>query len=590
MSQKLLLQCSSGSSGQIGPFYRTQYSKYQYQEPDGTVHRFPIPNLIQGNINCDGGGTSGNASALASDNSGFRMDVTNFIVSAVYAPDGTKVYPTLQDTNGNFYTESVQTVPGIGFIDHVVDTLGREPVIASFSGNPVSQIFLDYFNPQGTRSRATVNLVPINLATQFGQGGDYSGTLLAVQSISFPDGSSYQFQYDSYGQITSMTLPTGGQVTYGYTNTTSPNQVNRWLTSRIVAGNTWAFSPVFTSCTTPCNPLTVTVTTPPYSDGTATASDNHAYSFFFASPNGGGGVWPAQIQYFRGAASGVPIVTLTKEYDNGTNNSCQHPMGNALTTVLIRETVTWPAGSATMSKKAEYCYDTYGLNLITKKMWDYQPNGNFAAAPDQEIDNVYHTDPTADAAYINANLLSLLKTSTTLGAGTQVAQSSFGYDETGFQPSGISTHHVAPAASLGNQTSVTKWLNTGGSVTSSTKWFDTGEVYQSIDPLLHTTTLTYDPAFAGAYLTKSCNALSPTQCSYAGYDFNTGLRTSSTDINGSQAGDAAYTTNYTFDTLLPALRQSPGWWPDLSLISGRKSCLADADNHVRLERSLYHHF
>src|ERR1051326_1332160 len=61
MTQKLQLQCETGTGGQIGPFYRTQYSKYQYQEPDGTVHRFPIPNLIQGNITCGGGGTSGNA-------------------------------------------------------------------------------------------------------------------------------------------------------------------------------------------------------------------------------------------------------------------------------------------------------------------------------------------------------------------------------------------------------------------------------------------------------------------------------------------------------------------------------------------------
>ena len=547
MSQKLLLECSTGSAGQIGPFYKTQLSKYQYQEPDGTVHRFPSISLTRTDINCGFAPGPGTASALASDNSGFRMDVSNFTSIVVHAPDGTKVYPTVQDSNGNFFTENIQTISGVGFVDHVVDTLGREPVIASFSGNPVSQVFLDYLNPQGARSRATVTLVPINLATQFGTGGDYTGTLSAVQSIFFPDGSSYQFQYDSYGQITSVTLPTGGQVTYGYTNT----QGNRWLTSRIVDDNTWIFTPSFVACAVPCNPVTVTVTTPTYSDGTTTASDNHVYSFFFASLNGGSGAWLTQVQHFRGAASGTPILTLTKEYNSGQNNSCQLPMGNALTPVLIRETLTWPAASGTLSKKAEYCYDTNGVNLISTKMWDYQPNGNFGSAPEREIDNVPFTDP----AYINANILQLPLTITSLAAGgVQTAKTTYAYDGGTLQPANIATNHTTPAGPRGNLTSVSKWLNTtGGSVTSSTQWFDTGEIYKSLDPLGHTTTFAYDAANAGAYVTQACNALSPTQCSYSGYNFNTGLLTTSTDINGASLGDAQHTTTYTYDSMLRPL-------------------------------------
>jgi YD repeat-containing protein len=355
----------------------------------------------------------------------------------------------------------------------------------------------------------TLTTVPLALATQFGTGGDFTGTRPALQTVVFPDSTSYQFQYDSYGQITSITLPTGGQITYGYTNTTPPNSVNRWLTSRMdSAGNSWTFSPVVNSCTAPCNPLTVTVTTPPYSDGTTTASDNHVYSFFFAVPNGGGGAWLAQVQYFRGAASGTPLLTLTKEYNNGQNNACQQPMGNALVPVLIRETLAWPSGSGTLSKKAEYCYDSNGINLITKKLWDYQPNGSFAAAPDREADTTYVTDP----AYVNANILQLPLTITTLGpGGVQMAKTTYAYDGGSLQPANITTNHTTPAGPRGNLSSVSKWLNTtGGSISSSTNWYDTGELYQSIDPLGHTTTFSYDAAFAGAYLTQACNALSPT--------------------------------------------------------------------------------
>lgn len=361
-----------------------------------------------------------------------------------------------------------------------------------------------------------------------------------------------------------MTLPTGGQVTYGYGNTTPPNQVNRWLTSRIADGNTWNFLPTFTSCTAPCSPLTVTVTTPPYSDGTTTASDNHVYSFF----DGNAGAWPSQIQYFRGPATGTPVTTLTKEYDNGQNNSCTLPMGDFVMPVLVRETLTWPTASGTLSKKAEYCYDSSGINLLKKKMWDYQPNGNFAASPDREIDNTYVTDP----AYVGANILTLLKTTAAKDAGgNQVAQTTYGYDEyttqgLSLQPSGVTTQHNIPSGPRGNLTSVSRWLNTAPTpVVGTMAWYDTGEVYKRTDPLGHGSTTTYDAT--GAYPGTVCNALN--QCSYSGYDFNTGLLTIATDANGTQLGDPLHTTTYSYDSMLRPLCTN--------LPDGGQTCLSYPD-------------
>jgi len=37
-----------------------------------------------------------------------------------------------------------------------------------------------------------------------------------VSSIVLPDNTSYSFQYDVYGEVTKMTLPTGGYYTYSY--------------------------------------------------------------------------------------------------------------------------------------------------------------------------------------------------------------------------------------------------------------------------------------------------------------------------------------------------------------------------------------
>src|SRR5205807_7312319 len=76
-------------------------------------------------------------------------------------------------------------------------------------------------------------------------------------------------------------------------------------------------------------------------------------------------------------------------------------------------------------------------------------------------------------------------------------------------------------------------------------------LYRQIDPLGHTTTYSFDPAYAGAYSTQTCNALN--QCVSGTYDLNTGVLTSFTDANGSAMasgntpGDAAHTSNYAYD-------------------------------------------
>src|SRR5262249_7064617 len=155
----------------------------------------------------------------------------------------------------------------------------------------------------------------------------------------FPDGSEYQFQQDSYGMITSMTLPTGAQVSYAYSNETDyQGSVNRWVTSRTVEGNTWNFNvvPVLGSCTaTPCTQQ-VTVTTPPYNDGTTTAGDSDVYTFAVL----GSTAWVNQIQYFRGAASGTPVLTKTVDY--GSPGACPAAAGYVdAASVPIRETLIW---------------------------------------------------------------------------------------------------------------------------------------------------------------------------------------------------------------------------------------------------------
>lgn len=78
-----------------------------------------------------------------------------------------------------------------------------------------------------------------------------------ITGIALPDGTSYSFGYDTgttaghYGELTSITLRTGGTVTYNWTNfSDSYGNVNRWVSSRVSGGGTWTYTPsVIATCT-----------------------------------------------------------------------------------------------------------------------------------------------------------------------------------------------------------------------------------------------------------------------------------------------------------------------------------------------------
>src|SRR6185437_15728083 len=178
-------------------------NQFWWQAPDGTRHYFNAS--LQFSANCSGqvqmctGGS-------ALDASGYYL-VYNASTSCggpfpngetILAPDGTAVVvPSgfgIKDRNGNYYSQDSNGNP--------VDTLGRTPVITSWNGAnscPASKICFDVLNSQGgtTRSRWIVAPQTIPVHTGFGGTGDYSGNITVLQSITLPDGTAYNFSYDS---------------------------------------------------------------------------------------------------------------------------------------------------------------------------------------------------------------------------------------------------------------------------------------------------------------------------------------------------------------------------------------------------------
>ena len=217
-----------------------------YQEPNGTQHLFHVV-LGTGAPSGSGGCQYSTVTTYAVDASGFQLIAqccTNSAINfTVYAPDGTcewgNAVTCVGDANGNYMPGAP---PDTGW-----DTLNRQYynsstsstcTFTSHSGTTYPECYY-VSNSQGTTSSYTISYADVYLSTNFKQYAvtDCSNCLATIiTSITLPDNTKYTFTYDCdsasgipacnspsgqaayYGLLTSMTLPTGAQITYGYTN------------------------------------------------------------------------------------------------------------------------------------------------------------------------------------------------------------------------------------------------------------------------------------------------------------------------------------------------------------------------------------
>ena len=240
------------TSGDIGIVHPSSpqtncYGPFIWTAPDGTQHSFSINTALPTNSCSMADTPTGNA--FASDATGFHMYVSNYTHSIIKAPDGTKVYDDtsssaqrLEDSNGNYYYFSAGTI---------TDTVGRTPVTTAVNGSTITYTLP---NTQGTNSTFTATTSAITVSTTFGQTGtsEYSGSITAITKITLPDGTYYQFGYDSgFGLLNSVTLPTGAAIPYSFTTFTDAyNSKYRWVNTRNTPDGPWTFtSTVLVQCT-----------------------------------------------------------------------------------------------------------------------------------------------------------------------------------------------------------------------------------------------------------------------------------------------------------------------------------------------------
>ncbi|HET9281362.1 MAG TPA: RHS repeat-associated core domain-containing protein [Candidatus Angelobacter sp.] len=479
----------------------------------------------------------------------------------------------------------------------LTDTLGRS-LFSFTSGSPATCEFYNIPTFGGSPKTIKACYTAQSLQTAFNQPNIEEGTDPGslpteastpnlMTSLTLQDqSSSWQFTYDPYGELSSVTLPTGGQISYTWQTIPLCNysgnltKVSRAVHTRTISGPgvpsaTWTYlfgaqqsdGTMHNVVTDPAGNDTEHVVTP--LGGQTSCSFYETQAIYYQGPKSSGNV----LKTVNTAYSFVLAPPLGYPDDSET----------AINVYPQTVTTTLPGGNTSQTVTTEASGIATSINgflvqlgdVTDAKEYDYGQNGPGALI--RQTATSYTWQPSSGnpnyAAYLAANILDAAATVQVQdAAGDRCSETDYGYDEGQYITAttfGVSNQHgAAPNSVRGNATTTTHWLaplapktnscllqsgSSWSTFSTHTYWYDTGEVNKNVDALGNTAIFSYDPAYWGAYRTSTTNALG--QVSSGTYDFSTGLITSVTDINGAfQAsgntpGDSAHTSSYGYDVM-----------------------------------------
>jgi RHS repeat-associated protein len=375
---------------------------------------------------------------------------------------------------------------------------------------------------------------------------NYSGTKAMITSITLPNNTTWTFSYNSWGDLSQITTPTGGSVSYAWYNhplyyTNSPESNFRGIATRTANANDGTGNKVWTYSAT-LNGTTYPGVTDP--DGNMTVLSN-LYCGAVASD----GCVYTRRQFYT--SSGVLLKTMDTQY-----TSIEDPLdvwaGLAHNQYILPTgtTTTWPNGFVS---RTAITYDPGGIfvdkysnnapypfpygSVVQKQEYGY---GSGAPGPLLRQTNTQFQWQN-NSNYLSANLISQPASVTILnGSGTQVATTSYSYDSYNGSPQGV----------FGNLTAVTRWLNGGTNPTTQFVYNSNGMRTKMCDPIdpncANPTRYTYDST--GAFLSQVqypdtvTNGVTYHHIENFSYDSNTGLLNSHKDQNLQQ-------TSYQYDSM-----------------------------------------
>ena len=487
------------------------YGNYKIQEPNGTLHHFvPDPAVPTPNTAC------GPLSTLyADDGSGFVLHVDNGgNVTDILDKSGNHVNGQaglVEDTNGNTLTIANNVI---------TDTTGRTYATDG-----------SYKDSSGTLQSVQITTTAVTTSThlcQFGIGYDQcnesSNTLTLPQTITLPSGATYQFTYvpAAYGQPSSVTLPTGGQISWGWGAPLGPG--GPVVTSRTETANSVSHTRKYSYATTGTPPY-LRITADTVTDVIGTSGNDTVYTFSpLANP-------VDEEDDYQGSSSGGTFVRKVLTGYTTINGGGLYPV-NLPTSI----TTTWvPQGISKQVQTDYYKYLVWTSSLGSQLYATWRNpteirEYDYTSALIRSTDYAYlHNNPSSP--YFSANIADrpyqklVFAGSSTTGALTE--QTKYQYDTTSLTstshtpaPNHDYTNYGSGNTVRGNLTELDRGLLSGGTWTflSTINTFDDlGNELTSKDPLSHMTTMDYTDSYADsacslgtntfAYATKVTNPL-----------------------------------------------------------------------------------
>ncbi len=392
---------------------------------------------------------------------------------------------------------------------------------------------IQYTDQNGTTQTITIcyGLAPVSLepicqtSTACGSTlgeNTVTGSIVVPTSVALQNGDRYTFSYtpnpgDTYsmGEITSITLPTGGTISYTY-GAIAPGFAGRQVISRTVTANgqsgTWKYDYAYTPGDQGVSSAATVTVTDPYSNDTVYTCTQSPTGLALAS-----GVPPcymvSEISYNGEALAGAPLVSKTTGYTL---------VGASL--MPTSEIVTWNSSGTTTETDtswdsftppvhANYWVSGLGVyasaltlgNTMSKTVYDYGSGAHGNLISNTQYAYLHQ----GSTSYVAKNILDRVSkisvyNSATQNSSTLVSQTTTGYDSfTQGGQSGLAstsgsatTQHDYTNYGTGNlvrglPTSVVKYVGSSSSIANYTNYNDLGKPTVTVDGRGHLTTYAY---------------------------------------------------------------------------------------------------
>ncbi|QNI35461.1 RHS repeat-associated core domain-containing protein [Edaphobacter albus] len=504
----------------------TIFGNWVYHDPYGRNHQFNFKDTYCGFDNTNPPVATGDGSTK--DGSGYYLNVADGVPDGyVYGRNGFKigapenpssaVPSSITDSNGNTINNN-----GNGTF---TDTLGTTALTIGGNGNASSPRTFTYNvarqSDSNTTATASMSYHTYTVQTNFGcpNIGEY-GPLQndLVDRITLADGTFYQFNYESTpgysgsvtGRLASVTLPTGGTISYQYTGGCNGNGMNADGTPgslhRVTSDGTRSYDRGAST-----------------NGSTTTLQDEAGNQTSYIFTNSGGLYYETQHTVHSGNTSGPVLADVLTCYNN--ISSCN---GVAIATPITQKDVTISYNGGAQKKTT----DAYSTNGFLNSEWVY----NYGGALLKSTSYSYVAPGRISSITIND------------GGSHLTSKTTYNYDQGSLTTtSGIPQHNPVSSA-RGNQTSSYTWINTTNTwQNTSANYYDTGVPVSTTDPN-GTTQYSYDSTqgFTTQVTppTPSSGVSLPTTASY---DVASGIQLSASDANNTGTPMVQYTQ---YDKLL----------------------------------------